>query len=205
MSTEPLVILVSGPSGAGKSTLIARLLQAEPSIGFSVSATTRPPRSGEVDGRDYHFVSDDEFGRMVADDRLIEWARVYNNSYGTPKSEVARLRDAGRDGLFDLDIVGGLNLMRYDPKTVSIFILPPEYHDLRARLEARGKDDKATIDSRLGMVAEQCRGIEHYGYVIVNDDVDVAANELIAVVRAERARTLRRIERARKILATFDH
>ncbi len=200
----PLTLLVSGPSGSGKSTLIARLMQAEPRVGFSVSVTTRAPRAGEVDGRDYHFVDDAAFDRLLADDALLEWARVYDRRYGTPKSEVTRLHAAGRDALFDLDIVGGHNLMRLMPDAISVFILPPRYHDLQARLTARGKDDAATIARRLAQVASQCAGHQAYRYLIVNDDLEVAASELLAIVRAERTATSRRLARAQAILATFE-
>jgi len=204
MSTERLVILVSGPSGSGKSTLIARLREAEPRVGFSVSVTTRAPRGGEVDGRDYHFVDDAEFDRLLASNALLEWARVYDRRYGTPRSEVTRLHQEDRDALFDLDIVGGHNLMRHFRDVVSVFVLPPEYGALRERLVARGKDDEATIDRRLGQVASQCIGYEQYRYLVVNDDLEAAAAELIAIVRAERAATSRRLVRAERVLATFE-
>lgn len=204
MSTEPLVLLVSGPSGSGKSTLLGRLMQADARLGFSVSVTTRAPRVGEVDGRDYHFVSEAEFDRLLAADALLEWAIVYGHRYGTPRSEVARLHAAGRDALFDLDIVGGHALLRQLPDVVSVFVLPPRYADLRARLEARGKDDAATIDRRLGLVASQCQGHEAYRYLIVNDDLEVATADLAAIVRAERVATSRRRALARAVLATFE-
>jgi len=203
MSTDPLVLLVSGPSGSGKSTLIGRLMEAEPRIGFSVSVTTRAPRAGEVDGRDYHFVSEVEFDRLLAGDLLLEWAEVYGHRYGTPRSEVARLHAAGRDALFDLDIVGGHNLMTQLPGVVSIFILPPEFAALRLRLVLRGKDDDETIRRRLGLVASQCQGYEAYRYLIVNDDLEAAAGDLAAIVRAERAATSRRRALAKAVLATF--
>lgn len=203
MSTEPLVLLVSGPSGSGKSTLIGRLMQAEPRIGFSVSVTTRAARAGEVDGRDYHFVSAAEFDRLLAGDLLLEWAEVYGHRYGTPRSEVARLHAEGRDALFDLDIVGGHNLMRQIPGVVSVFILPPEFGALRLRLVLRGKDDDQTIQRRLGLVAAQCQGYEAYRYLIVNDDLEAAAGDLAAIVRAERAATSRRRALAEAVLATF--
>jgi guanylate kinase len=179
-------------------------MAVEPRVGFSVSVTTRAPRAGEVDGRDYHFASEAEFDDLVATDALLEWANVYDHRYGTPRSEVARLHAAGRDALFDLDIVGGHNLMRRFPNVVSVFVLPPEYDALRERLVARGKDDEATIDRRLRQVASQCVGYEQYRYLVVNDDLEAAATELVAIVRAERAATSRRRVRAERVLATFE-
>jgi len=198
-----LIVLVSGPSGSGKSTLIERLLAEDPGIGFSVSVTTRPPRAGEVDGRDYRFVSDGGFDAYLAADAFVEWAEVYGKRYGTPKSEIERLHREGKDVLFDLDTVGGRTLMATYRDVVSVFVLPPEYAALKSRLEARGTDAPEVIARRLGMVAEQSAGYSDYRYLIVNEDLDRAFAELVSILWAERARTLRNRERAEEILATF--
>ena len=207
MTTRPykyFPMVLSAPSGGGKSAIREKLLERDKRFRFSVTCTTRPRRPGEVEGRDYYFVTPGEFSRMRGSGQLLEWARVYDRRYGTPKSEVTRLHAAGRDALFDLDIVGGHNLMRLMPDAISVFILPPRYHDLQARLTARGKDDAATIARRLAQVASQCAGHQAYRYLIVNDDLEVAASELLAIVRAERTATSRRLARAQAILATFE-
>jgi guanylate kinase len=205
MLSEQLIILISGPSGCGKSTLIERLLAEDQRIRFSVSVTTRAPRVGEVHGRDYSFVTEQQFDRLVADDAFVEWAHVYGHRYGTPRSEVARIHLEGHDALFDLDSVGGRNLMRLFPDTIPIFVLPPRYQALRQRLVARGKDSNEIIEQRLGMVYEQGQECFAYRHVVVNDDLDVAFADLTAILRAERCRLSRNRERVRAILETFHH
>ena len=189
MSSEStrLIILVSGPSGSGKSTLITRLLAEDPGIGFSVSMTTRAPRRGEVDGRDYRFVDEAAFRRRIDAGDLIEWAEVYGNLYGTPLSEIDRLHQKGQDALFDLDSVGGVNLMARYPETVSIFVLPPRYETLRERLVARGTDNEAIIEARLRRVHDQGIGYrDGYRFVLINDDLDETFDALRAVIAAAR-------------------
>jgi guanylate kinase len=205
-----LVILISGPSGSGKSTLINRLLAEDPRISFSVSVTTRDRRDGEVDGEAYHFVSEENFDEHLAANSFLEWAEVYSKRYGTPLSEVSRIHGAGNDALFDLDSVGGRNLMAAmddaseQNEVVSIFILPPEASALRQRLRGRGTDSEAVIEGRLRLVLDQSTGYRDYRYLIVNDDLEQAYGALRAIIIAERARRPRQESRAAAILETFD-
>ncbi len=213
-----LVILISGPSGSGKSTLIHRLLDEDPGIAFSVSVTTRARREGERDGEAYHFVDDEIFDARLADASFLEWAEVYGKRYGTPVSEIARIHGQGQDALFDLDSVGGRNLMKAMacPKgdtavgspegaaVVSLFILPPEADALRQRLQARGTDSAEIIEGRLGLVREQSTGYRDYRYLIVNDELERAYASLRAIIVAERALRPRQETLARTILNTFD-
>jgi guanylate kinase len=190
MSSESTrrIVLVSGPSGSGKSTLITRLLAEDPGLGFSVSMTTRAPRRGEVDGRDYRFVDEPDFRRQIDAGGLVEWAEVYGNLYGTPLSEIDRLHGQGQDALFDLDRVGGVNLMARFPETVSIFVLPPRYDALRQRLVARGTDSEEIIEARLRRVHDQGVGYRGgYRFVLINDDLDETFDTLQAVIAAARS------------------
>ena len=214
-----LVILISGPSGSGKSTLIARLLADDPRVCFSVSVTTRDRRTGEEDGEAYHFVSEAAFDERLAAGSFLEWAEVYGKRYGTPVSEASRIHQAGKDALFDLDSVGGRNLMRAidgdgrggperEPaeagQVVSVFIFPPEAAALRQRLTARGTDSEEIIEARLALVREQSASYVDYRYLIVNDDLEGAYDALRAIITAERALRVRQTARAAAILKTFD-
>ena len=195
MQRTGLLIILSSPSGAGKSTLARRLMAWDADLGFSVSATTRPPRKGEVEGRDYHFRSREEFARMVEAGAMLEHAEVFGNLYGTPRAPVEAAMQAGRDTLFDVDWQGGQQI-RNSPlggSAVSVFVLPPDMAELRRRLEARGSDAAAVIDARM----EKSRGeISHwaeYDYVLVNDDLDRTEARLQAIVTAERLRRDRQV------------
>lgn len=195
MQRTGLLIILSSPSGAGKSTLARRLMAWDADLGFSVSATTRPPRKGEVEGRDYHFRSREEFARMVEAGAMLEHAEVFGNLYGTPRAPVEAAMQAGRDTLFDVDWQGGQQI-RNSPlggSAVSVFVLPPDMAELRRRLEARGSDAAAVIDARM----EKSRGeISHwaeYDYVLVNDDLDQTEARLQAIVTAERLRRDRQV------------
>lgn len=184
---------MSSPSGAGKTTLSRRLLASDPGIAMSVSVTTRKPRPGEVEGRDYHFISKEEFARQAAAGELLEWAEVFGNSYGTPKKPVEEALAQGRDVLFDIDWQGTQQLaqaMRED--LVRIFILPPSAEELRQRLIGRAQDTATVVAKRM---AEASREISHwpeYDYVIVNDDLDEADRQITAILAAERLRRRRR-------------
>lgn len=187
-----LLFILSSPSGAGKTTLSRMLLNNDPDIKLSVSATTRPPRPGEEDGKHYHFVSDAEFDRMVADDDFYEWAEVFGHRYGTPKGEIrAGLKD-GQDYLFDIDWQGTQQLYQKDQQdVVSVFILPPSLPELRRRLEARAQDSEAVIDNRMERAREEISHWAEYDYVVINDDVDECFERVCEVLDAERMRRTR--------------
>ena len=187
-----LMFILSSPSGAGKTTISHMLLMADEEVKLSVSATTRPRRPGEVDGVDYHFVSDEKFDRMIAEDEFYEWATVFGYRYGTPKGYIRKGLKEGQDFLFDIDWQGTQQLYQKDQQdVVSVFILPPSLAELRRRLESRGQDSGEVIDIRM----ERARGeISHwaeYDYVVVNDDVDQCFVKVREILHAERMRRTR--------------
>ncbi len=189
MIRRGLLLILSSPSGAGKSTLAKRLMAWDPTIGFSVSATTRAPRPGEVDGRDYYFRSREEFEALVASGGMLEHAEVFGNFYGSPRGPVEAAMRSGRDTVFDIDWQGGQQIkqaMRDD--VVSVFILPPSIAELERRLRQRAQDSDATIAGRMAKSRDEISHWAEYDYVLINRDLDVAEAELRAIVQAERLR-----------------
>lgn len=180
--------IVTAPSGAGKTTLVHAVLEREPGLALSVSYTTRPPRPGEVDGRDYRFVSREEFLRLRDGGELLEWAEVHGNYYGTSRTWIETQLQQDRDVLLEIDWQGARQVRRMFPHAVSIFILPPSLEALEARLRGRGTDSEATIARRLAAAREEMRHVEEFDYVIINDRLERAIDELTAVVRAARLR-----------------
>ena len=200
---EGSVIVVSAPSGSGKTTLCRRLLDDVPGLEFSVSHTTRPPRPGEQDGRDYHFVSGEEFERRRAAGEFIEWARVADHLYGTSGDVVRRTVARGSDVLLDVDTQGAAAIRRAIPESVLVFILPPGRQDLKARLEVRGSETKESLQRRLGLAKAEIEKAGLYDYLIVNDDLEAAYERLRAVVLASRSRLGRQKRRLQEILSRF--
>ena len=187
-----LLFILSSPSGAGKTTLSRMLLEADPEIALSVSATTRPPRPGEIDGVHYRFVSDEEFDRMVAEDDFYEWAHVFSHRYGTPKGAIREGLKRGQDYLFDIDWQGTQQLYQKDQQdVVSVFILPPSLPELRRRLESRAQDSAEVIDSRMERARAEISHWAEYDYVVVNDDVEECFARVREVLDAERMRRTR--------------
>ncbi len=187
-----LLFILSSPSGAGKTTLSRMLLEADPDIKLSVSATTRPPRPGEEDGVHYHFVSDAEFDRMVEEDDFYEWAHVFDYRYGTPKGAIRNALKEGEDFLFDIDWQGTQQLYQKDQQdVVSVFILPPSLPELRRRLEARAQDSDDVIDSRMERARAEISHWAEYDYVVINDNVDECFDRVREVLDAERMRRTR--------------
>ena len=185
-----LLIILSSPSGAGKSTLARRLRAWDPDIRFSVSATTRAPRPGEVDGREYHFVSEPEFKAHVAEEGMLEHAHVFGNFYGSPRAPVEEAIHEGCDVLFDIDWQGAQQITNsaLGVHTLSIFLLPPSIKELRNRLEKRGQDDPATIARRMEKSWDEISHWAGYDYVLVNDDLDQTEEQLKNIVTATRLR-----------------
>ncbi|MBQ0717048.1 MAG: guanylate kinase [Sulfitobacter litoralis] len=185
-----LLIILSSPSGAGKSTLARKLRDWDTSLEFSVSATTRAPRVGEVDGKDYFFTAEDDFRAMVNDGDMLEHARVFNNYYGSPKGPVQKAIDSGRDVLFDVDWQGAQQISNSALKqhVLSIFILPPSIKELRRRLETRGQDAPDTIALRMEKSWDEISHWAGYDYVLVNDDLTVTEAKLKSIITAERLR-----------------
>ena len=198
-----MLIVVSSPSGGGKGTLIDRVLQTVPGVSYSVSFTTRPPRPGEQNGREYFFVSESVFREMITRGEFLEWADVYGHLYGTSHRQVEADRDAGRDIILEIDVQGAESIRGLVPDAVTIFILPPSFELLRNRLVARATDSAADLERRLdgapGEVEQDC----HFQYVILNDDINRASAQLAAVIYAERARRERQEVSARGALADF--
>ena len=180
--------IVTAPSGAGKTTLVHAVLEREPGLALSISYTTRAPRPGEVDGRDYRFVSREEFLRLRDGGELLEWAEVHGNYYGTSRTWIETQLQQDRDVLLEIDWQGARQVRRMFPHAVSIFILPPSLEALEARLRGRGTDSEATIARRLAAAREEMRHVEEFDYVINNDRLERAIDELTAVVRAARLR-----------------
>ncbi len=189
-----LLLVMSSPSGAGKTTLSRKLLAADAFITMSVSVTTRPPRPGEVDGRDYHFISKQEFAERRDAGALLEWAEVFGNFYGTPKKPVEDALDRGRDVLFDIDWQGTQQLAQsMQNDLVRVFILPPSARELQDRLVKRAQDSSSVVAKRM---AEASREISHwpeYDYVIVNDEIEDSHRQITAILTAERLRRRRRV------------
>ncbi len=200
---RPTVIVVSAPSGAGKTTVVARVLRELGGIRFSVSHTTRAPRGAERDGVEYHFVDGAAFEGLRNEGRLLEWAEVHGNLYGTAVEEIERASGAGVDILLDLDVQGAAQVRERIPEAVTVFVLPPSYEVLEGRLRGRGQDDEATIRRRLAAAGREIDAFEKYDYVIVNDDLEACVEELKSIVRAARCRVAVVSERARAIERTF--
>lgn len=190
MNAQPLgtLYIVTAPSGAGKTTLVHAVLEREPGLALSISYTTRAPRPGEVDGRDYRFVGKEEFLRLRDGGELLEWAEVHGNYYGTSRTWIETQLQQDRDVLLEIDWQGARQVRRMFPHAVSIFILPPSLEALEARLRGRGTDSEATIARRLAAAREEMRHVEEFDYVIINDRLERAIDELTAVVRAARLR-----------------
>ncbi len=187
-----ILFLVSSPSGAGKSTISRKLLAAEPGLEMSVSATTRDPRPGEVDGKDYHFVSVERFKQMVADNEFLEWAHVFGHRYGTPRGPVEQALSEGRDVLFDIDWQGAQQLYQQaGGDVVRVFIFPPSMEELERRLRGRRTDSDEVITARMARAAGEISHWDGYDYVLVNDDADQCFKKVQTILGAERLKRSR--------------
>ncbi len=186
-ASSAFLIVVSGPSGVGKTTLVERLLKSDSLVRRSISATTRTPRPGEVEARDYFFVPTDRFEAMKRGE-LVEWAEVHGAAYGTPKAFLEGELAAGRDVILNIDIQGGDQVKRFFPGAVMVFILPPSFRDLEQRLQSRGDVSGEVLKVRLANARKEIEARARYDYIIVNDSVERAAAELAAIVVAERCR-----------------
>lgn len=188
-----VMLVLSSPSGTGKSTIARNLLSEEVNLELSVSVTTRAKRGSEIDGKHYHFISELEFKRMRDSDALLEWAEVHGNFYGTPRDAVDEAMGAGRDMLFDIDYQGGQQLMeKARADIVSIFLLPPSMEELQARLFRRAEDSEEVIHKRLENAKEEILHWREYDYVVVNDKLESAFNNVQSILTAERLRRDRR-------------
>ena len=185
-SDRGVLVVLSGPSGVGKGTVVSRILERLPSARLSVSATTRPPRDGEVDGTHYHFVEDDEFDRLREAGELLEWAEYAGNRYGTPRPAVERALDEGHDVLLEIEVQGALQVREGVEEALHVFLSPPSFAELERRLAERGTEDDHDREVRLATAREELDQRGRFDHVVVNDEVDRAADEIIDLIRSAR-------------------
>jgi guanylate kinase len=197
-----MLFVVTGPSGSGKSTILRCVFKDLRGAAFSVSHTTRPPRESERNGREYHFVDEAEFKRMIGRQAFVEWAVVHGHYYGTSKAEIAA-KSRGADVLLDIDVQGARQVREHFPEAVFIFILPPKFAELKRRLRDRGEDDPATIALRLKNAKREIRDYKNFEYVLINDRLDRAVLELEAIILGARCRTSVRRRAIRAVLDSF--
>lgn len=201
ISSKGKLFVISGPSGAGKGTIIKGLMSQIEDVKLSVSATTRNPRPGEIDGVNYYFVELDEFQKMIDNGEFLEYARVYENFYGTPKEKVLNQLDAGYDVILEIDIQGAMNVKKAFPKAVFIFILPPSMTELRRRITGRGSETKEVIDLRMSKALGELSYMDQYDYCVVNGEVQEAVNRVKSIIVAEHSKVSSDIE---AILNSFE-
>ena len=185
---QGLLIVVSGPSGTGKGTVCERLLNATPELAYSISATTRQPRAGEVDGQNYYFLTREQFEQKIQEGDFLEYANVYGNYYGTPLGKIQERRAAGEDVLLEIDTQGALNVMQRCPDGLFIFLLPPSLAELEQRIRGRGSETEETLARRLGNAKKEIQIGLRYKYVVVNDEVELAVGRIKSILTAEHCR-----------------
>jgi guanylate kinase len=198
-----VLFIVSSPSGGGKTSLVKALLEAEPAVRLSVSYTTRPARPGEIDGRDYHFVTAPVFERMLEAGEFLESAVIYGNRYGTSQKWIERERAQGHDVVLEIDWQGAQQVRRLMREVVSVFILPPSPEVLEARLRGRGQDSEEIVARRLAAAREEIGHVSEYEYVIINDEFNRAAQDLRSIIRAERLKLPRQLARNVNLVNRF--
>ena len=198
------LIIISSPSGGGKGTLIREVLGMVPRVGYSVSLTTRTPRYGEENGKHYHFVSKDEFEAFKSKDGFLEYAEVHGNCYGTAREQIEQMTDAGQDVILEIDVQGAASVLDKVPEAVSIFILPPSYEVLEARLTARATEGMKDLEVRLKNALGEVMQFSRFGYVVINDEIAAASGKLASIILAERQRPYRQGEQIHAILGSFD-
>lgn len=195
------LFIVTAPSGAGKTSLVRALLAADANVQLSISYTTRPMRPGEVDGRDYHFVSREQFQQMLGQGEFLESAEVYGNYYGTSQTWINQVMQSGKDILLEIDWQGAAQVRRIFPAAIGVFILPPSLPALQQRLQGRGQDSAETIARRMQAAREDISHVGEFDYAIINDEFDLAVDDLRAVFRAERLKIDRQLARHRDLIS----
>ena len=187
MKEKGLLLVISGFSGAGKGTVVKRLLELHNDYALSISATTRSPREGEQNGREYFFKSTEEFESMIDNSELIEYAKYVSNYYGTPKAYVEEQLEAGKNVILEIEIQGALNIKKMYPDAVLLFIMPPSAEELERR---RGTEDEATIKARLQRASDEAKGVENYNYIVINDKVDDCVEAIHSIVNSEKRKAV---------------
>lgn len=182
---EGVLLILSGPSGAGKGTICKELLRRCPELAYSVSATTREPRTGEEDGVNYLFTRFERFEEMIRQDELLEWAKVYDNYYGTPRAFVENLLRQGKDVILEIDTQGALQIKNKFPQGVFVYIIPPSLEELANRIRKRGTDSTEVIEKRLGCVLNELAQVHQYQYIVVNDKIESAVTKIQSIIAAE--------------------
>lgn len=195
-----LLIVISGPSGAGKGTIYGKVLEKLPEIKKSVSVTTRQPRPGEIDGVHYHFKTEEQYNRMIANGEFLETAAVYKNYYGTPKAPVFEMLEAGNDVMFEIDNYGSRQIKTKYPDAVTIYVMTPSFAELKRRLTARGTESEDSLKTRLGNAGRELSEYKNFDYFIVNDDADAAAEKVVDIIRAEKCRMYRNEQCVKSLL-----
>lgn len=190
-----LLIVISGASGTGKGTVCKKLLADLPQVAYSISATTRAPRPGEVDGREYYFLTREEFQAWIAEGKFLEYAEVYGNFYGTPINKIEERLKRGEDILLEIDVQGALNVKRKCPEGVYIFLLPPSLEELKNRIEGRGTETPESLSRRLENAVAEIKIGRGYDYAVVNDSVDNAAAQIKAILATERCKVERNLDK----------
>ena len=190
MKEKGLLLVISGFSGAGKGTVVKRLLELHNDYALSISATTRSPREGEQNGREYFFKSTEEFESMIDNSELIEYAKYVSNYYGTPKAYVEEQLEAGKNVILEIEIQGALNIKKMYPDAVLLFIMPPSAEELERRLVGRGTEDEATIKARLQRASDEAKGVENYNYIVINDKVYDCVEAIHSIVNSEKRKAV---------------
>ena len=188
-----VLIVISGPSATGKGTVCKSLMSRNSQLQFSVSVTTREPRSGEVEGKNYYFRTSDEFQDMMNNDQLLEWAEVYGNFYGTPREEVRAALDSGQDIVLEIDTQGALQVKSRFPQGVFIFLMPPSLRELAERIQKRGSETPEAMDRRLKSAQLEIGSAFQYDYLVVNDEIEVAVDQIEQILVAEKCRMNRNL------------
>lgn len=198
MRNKGLLLVVSGPSGVGKGTVCTKMLKKHDDIFLSVSATTRSPREGELDGVHYYFLSEGDFKEKIENNGFIEWACFCENYYGTPKDAVEQMLDNGKDVILEIDVQGALKVRSEYPEAVFVFVLPPSIEELEKRLSGRGTESREVINKRLQAALWEISNAHKYNYILLNDEVELAVQRFEAIITAEKARVARNAEIIKK-------
>jgi guanylate kinase len=200
MTDRGLLLVLSGPAGVGKGTVCKALRERMPNLVYSVSATTRNPRPGEVEGVNYFFKTKEEFRRMIEQDELLEWAEYVGNYYGTPRAFVESMLDAGRDVILEIEVQGALQVKKKFPQGTFLFLAPPDLEELENRIVGRGTESEEIIRRRMEVARSEIELMDHYDYVVVNDEIDCACQRIEAIITAEHLKKDRQVHKYRKWL-----